>query len=146
MLRGVILIIGDKEIDHRSLMEAAEKNGMTIEFIERIRKRVSDVAERLYELTCQDYDAIFTIGGTGIEDDDVTPEATERVIDKRIPGLEYFIFLETVKSALTGMFARIVAGVRRKTFVVNLPGYGYEEVFPKLVEAMKQLREGVEPS
>ena len=145
-MKGVILIIGKNKIDSTYLMKKAHENGLKIEFVERIERKESDIAERLYELTCQDYDVVFTIGGTGIKDDDVAPEATLRVIDKRIPGLEYFIFSETVKSALTGMFARIVAGLRNKTFVINLPGCGYDTVFSKIIEAMKLLEEGVEPS
>jgi molybdopterin adenylyltransferase len=143
VMTGAILIIGDKVVDLDVIMKASESNGMKITLVDRIGKSVNEIAEKLYNLTCKNYDAVFTIGGTGIEDDDLTPEATERVIDKRLPGIEYFIFRETVNSALTGMFARIIAGIRRKTFVINLPGYGYERVFPKIVEAVKLIREGV---
>ncbi len=145
-MKGVILIIGRNVVNTTELMKKAQENGLKIEFVERLKRKESDIAERLYELTCQDYDVVFTIGGTGIKDDDVAPEATLRVVDKRIPGLEYFIFSETVKSALTGMFARIVAGLRKETFVINLPGCGYDIVFSKIVEAIRLLKEGVEPS
>ncbi len=145
-MKGVVLIIGEKGVDVDSLIKDAEENGMEIETVERMKRKESEIAERLYELTCQDYDAIFTIGGTGIGDDDIAPEATLRIVDKRIPGLEYFIFSETVKSALTGMFARIVAGIRRDTFVINLPSCGYDEVLTKIIEAIKLLKEGVEPA
>ena len=140
----MVLVIGDKELDEERLRREARENGMELEF-SKVGKMVSEIAEKLYRLTCEDYDVVFTIGGTGIEDDDLAPEATNRIIDKRLPGIEYFIFRETVKNALEGMFARIVAGMRRNTFVINLPGYGYEQVFPKLIEAIKLIREGVSP-
>ncbi len=139
-MKGVILIVGNKEVDVTKLMKQASEKGMKIEFVERVKKRLNDLSERLYALSSQDYDVIFTIGGTGIEEDDITPEATEMVIDRKIPGLEFFIFHETVSSALSGMFARIVAGLRKNTFVINLPGVDYERVFLKIVEAIGDLK------
>lgn len=142
-MKGVILVIGEKEVDVTKLMKAAEEKSMKIVFVERLKKRINDISERLYALSSQDYDAIFTIGGTGIEEDDITPEATEMVIDRKIPGLEFFIFHETVSSALSGMFARIVAGLRKNTFIINLPGINYEDVFLKIVEAIHQLKKSL---
>ncbi len=139
-MKGVILIVGDKKVDSTKLMKEADKLGMKIEFVERVEKKITDLSERLYSISSMGYDVVFTIGGTGIEEDDITPEATEMVIDKKIPGLEYFIFSETVKSAISGMFVRIVAGLRKKTFIINLPYIGHERVFLKIIEAITELR------
>jgi len=140
-MKGAILIIGDKEVDSTKLVAQAESHGVSIDLIENVKKRINDISEKLFSLSSKDYDIIFTIGGTGMDKDDVTPEATEMVVDKKIPGLEFFILHETVNSAYTGMFARIVAGVRKNTIIVNLPAMNYEIVFTKIMDAARKLRE-----
>ena len=135
-MKGVVLVVGDVEVNGTDLLKMAEERGMRIEFIERVQNRLNDISERLYSLSSMDYEVIFTIGGTGIEDEDVVPEATEMVIDKKIPGLEYFILREIVDTAFEGMFARVVAGLRKDTLIINLPSTGYERVFPKIVDAI----------
>lgn len=67
-------------------------------------------------------DLIITTGGTGLGPRDVTPEATLRVIDKRVPGFEEAMRAESMKITPHGMLSRAVAGVRGKTLIINLPG------------------------
>ncbi len=67
-------------------------------------------------------DLIVTTGGTGLTARDVTPEATLEVIDKRIPGLEEAMRAESIRITPHGMLSRAVAGLRRKTLIINLPG------------------------
>ena len=139
-MKGIIIVIGDKKYDFSQIIDEAKEMGMTIETVENLGKRMKDISEKLYDLSNKDYDVIFTIGGTGIESDDITPEATEKIIDKKLPGLEYFIFKETVETAIVGVFSRLVAGIRGKTFIINLPSKGYEGVFSKIVEAIIEIR------
>jgi molybdenum cofactor synthesis domain-containing protein len=67
-------------------------------------------------------DVILTTGGTGLSPRDVTPEATEAVIEREVPGLAEAIRaagrVKTPRSALS----RAIAGVRATTLIVNLPG------------------------
>jgi molybdenum cofactor synthesis domain-containing protein len=67
-------------------------------------------------------DLILTTGGTGLTQRDVTPEATRAVLDKEAQGiaeaLRYAAYPRFPRAALS----RGVAGVRRKTLIVNLPG------------------------
>ncbi len=142
-MKGIILVIGDKKYDFSWIIDKAKEMGMTIETVENLEKRMKVISEKLYDLSNKDYDVIFTIGGTGIEGDDITPEATEKIIDKKLPGLEYFIFKETVETAIVGVFSRLVAGIRGKTFIINLPSKGYEGVFLKIVEAIIEIRKEV---
>ena len=65
---------------------------------------------------------ILTSGGTGLSPDDVTPEATLRVIDRRIPGIEETMRRESSKITPFGMLSRSVAGVAGRSLIVNLPG------------------------
>lgn len=67
-------------------------------------------------------DLIVTTGGTGVAPTDVTPEATLSVIDREIPGIG-----EAMRAASFGItphavLSRSVAGIRKQTLIVNLPG------------------------
>lgn len=67
-------------------------------------------------------DLILTTGGTGLSPRDNTPEATLSVIEKEVPGLAEAMRRESLKKTNRAMLSRAVAGVRRSTLIVNLPG------------------------
>lgn len=67
-------------------------------------------------------DLIFTTGGTGLGPRDVTPDATLQVIDKLVPGIAEVMRMESLKKTNRAMLSRAVAGVRKQTLIVNLPG------------------------
>jgi molybdopterin adenylyltransferase len=67
-------------------------------------------------------DMVFTNGGTGLGPRDVTPEATEAVLERRAPGIAEAIRAGGLPKAPTAMLSRGTAGLRRGTLVVNLPG------------------------
>ncbi|HWA33681.1 MAG TPA: molybdopterin adenylyltransferase [Cyclobacteriaceae bacterium] len=65
---------------------------------------------------------IVTSGGTGPSKRDVTPEATEAVCDKMMPGFGELMRQESLKFVPTAILSRQTAGIRNKTLIVNLPG------------------------
>ncbi|MBI4285451.1 MAG: MogA/MoaB family molybdenum cofactor biosynthesis protein [Chloroflexi bacterium] len=65
---------------------------------------------------------ILTTGGTGLGQRDVTPEATLTVVEKLVPGLGEAMRAATVKKSPNAILSRAIAGVRKKTLIVNLPG------------------------
>lgn len=67
-------------------------------------------------------DLIFTTGGTGFAPRDVTPEATEAVIEKRVPGIPEAIRAKSLEITPMAMLSRATAGIRGKTLIINLPG------------------------
>ena len=69
-----------------------------------------------------DFDLVLTTGGTGLGPRDVTPEATQAVLDIEVPGIAEAIRLETLKKTPLSMLSRSVAGVRSGCLIVNLPG------------------------
>jgi len=70
----------------------------------------------------RDVDLVLTTGGTGISPRDVTPEATEEVIDKEIPGFGEIMRKESFKVTPHAILSRAIAGVRGDSLIVNLPG------------------------
>ena len=67
-------------------------------------------------------DIIITTGGTGISPRDVTPEATQSVIEKELPGIVEMMRSSGYKKTPTAILSRAVAGVRGRCLIVNLPG------------------------
>ena len=69
-----------------------------------------------------DVDLILTTGGTGLAPRDVTPQATLHAIDYEVPGIAEAMRAASLKVTPAGMLSRGVAGVRKRTLIVNLPG------------------------
>ncbi|MBI5438895.1 MAG: molybdopterin adenylyltransferase [Nitrosomonadales bacterium] len=65
---------------------------------------------------------IVTTGGTGPALRDVTPEATEAVCSKMVPGFGELMRTASLKFVATAILSRQTAGIRGKCLIVNLPG------------------------
>lgn len=65
---------------------------------------------------------IITSGGTGPAKRDVTPEATEAVCNKLMPGFGELMRAKSLAYVPTAILSRQTAGIRNQTLIVNLPG------------------------
>ncbi len=65
---------------------------------------------------------IVTTGGTGPALRDVTPEATEAVCEKMMPGFGELMRQVSLKYVPTAILSRQTAGIRGKSLIINLPG------------------------
>jgi len=65
---------------------------------------------------------IVTTGGTGPAKRDVTPEATEAVCEKMMPGFGELMRAVSLKSVPTAILSRQTAGIRGRSLIINLPG------------------------
>ncbi len=83
------------------------------EFIERTLREMVD------EVGCS---LVLTTGGTGPAPRDVTPEATEAVCEKILPGFGELMRKVSLEQVPTAILSRQTAGVRKNCLIVNLPG------------------------
>jgi molybdopterin adenylyltransferase len=67
-------------------------------------------------------DIVLTTGGTGFAPRDITPEATRSVIDRDAPGLAEAMRAASLRITPHAMLSRAIAGIRRRTLIINLPG------------------------
>lgn len=81
---------------------------------------------------------VVTTGGTGPAPRDVTPEATEAVCEKLLPGFGERMRAVSLQYVPTAILSRQTAGIRGSTLIVNLPGRpkaireNLEAVFPAI--------------
>jgi molybdopterin adenylyltransferase len=91
-------------------------------------------------------DLVMTTGGTGPAPRDRTPEATQAVIERDMPGLAEALRFEGYRKTPLAVISRGVAGIRGRTLIVNLPGSpkavreGMETLAPILPHAIRMLR------
>jgi len=92
-----------------------------------IRRIVADEKESIEEAIVDLIDnlgcsVVVTTGGTGPSPRDVTPEATESVCDRMMPGFGEQMRAVSMKYVPTAMLSRQTAGIRGSSLVINLPG------------------------
>ncbi len=81
------------------------------------------IEQTLIELTDLEHCClVVTTGGTGPAIRDVTPEATEAVCDRMMPGFGELMRAESLKYVPTAILSRQTAGLRGQSLIVNLPG------------------------
>ncbi|MFY9270437.1 MAG: MogA/MoaB family molybdenum cofactor biosynthesis protein [Candidatus Manganitrophaceae bacterium] len=91
-------------------------------------------------------DLVLTTGGTGLSPRDVTPEATLAVIDRLVPGMGEIMRIEGYRKNPKAILSRAVAGVRKKTLIVNFPGSprgvreNFEILLPTLPHAIEKMK------
>jgi molybdenum cofactor synthesis domain-containing protein len=91
-------------------------------------------------------DIILTTGGTGFAPRDITPEATLSVIEKNVPGLPELMRSESLKKTPHAALSRSIAGIRKQTLIINLPGSPKAAVenlgviFPILTHAVELIK------
>jgi len=129
-IRAAIITLSDKG----SKGEREDESGRTIremitginfsvvhyEVLPDEKQRIIEVLSRLSDSGT--IDLIITTGGTGVSVRDVTPEATLAVIDRELPGMAEAMRAESLKKTPHAMISRAVAGIRKQTLIVNLPG------------------------
>ncbi len=110
--------------------------------IEFVRRLIPDDREQIESTLLELCDAkcalIVTTGGTGPGERDVTPEATRGVIEKELPGFGEVMRMRSYDLTPTAILSRATAGVRGRSFIVNLPGNpkAVAECLPPLLPAI----------
>ncbi len=94
-----------------------------LEFLYRcIPDEQSQIEAALKDLSNEGCDLIVTTGGTGPAPRDVTPEATEAVCEKMLPGFGELMRQVSLKYVPTAILSRQTAGVCGRSLIINLPG------------------------
>jgi molybdopterin adenylyltransferase len=154
MIHVAVLTISDRsargerpDISGPALADLAQRQGWPV--VERgLVADDADAIRATLTAWCQrdDVDLILTTGGTGFAPRDVTPEATQQVIEREAPGLAEAMRAASLAITPHAMLSRAVAGIRAHTLIVNLPGSpkaaveNLQVILPVLPHACELLR------
>jgi molybdenum cofactor synthesis domain-containing protein len=130
MVKAAILTVSDRcargEAEDRSgpaLSQALEAQGVHVTARAVVPDEVGAIKRQLVRMSEElGVDLVLTTGGTGFGPRDVTPEATEAVIERRAPGIAEAIRAGSLPKTPTAMLSRGTAGLRGRTLIINLPG------------------------
>lgn len=105
------------------ICELAEAAGYQIRETLLLADGIEPLKSQLIRLADQrQMDVIFTTGGTGFSERDLTPEATIQACDRMANGIADAIRHYSMTITPRAMFSRAVSGIRGKTLIINLPG------------------------
>jgi len=103
------------------LKEKVEEKGWNVIKYEIVPDEKEMIEKKLIEF-CNFCNLILTTGGTGVGPRDITPDATQNVIEKNIPGIPEILRIKTYEKSKFSVLSRGIAGIKGESLIINLPG------------------------
>ena len=129
------------------LVEAVKSRGWTVVNSAILPDEKEEIISWLKSMAdTESVDVILTTGGTGFAHRDITPEATLAVVDRLAPGIPEAMRAASLTVTPHAMLSRMVAGMRARTLIINLPGSpkgaleNFEVIAPVLDHAVQLLK------
>lgn len=104
------------------LLTGLRELGYEIPTVTLLPDDLDQISSAIKLAIAEEIDLIVTTGGTGVSPFDITPEATEPLIEKKMPGILEALRAYSREKVPTTDLSRGVAGVTKKSFIINLPG------------------------
>lgn len=146
MIKVGILTISDKgsrgereDLSGKAIEEVVKKINGEVKYYQIIPDEKDIIQEELIKSVDKLHlDLILTTGGTGLAKRDVTPDATLAIIEKEVSGISEIIRSESFKKTDRAILSRGVAGIRKESLIINLPGSpkGVRESLEIILEAL----------
>lgn len=151
MFRVAIVCMSDKgsrgereDLSSQVIEKIAVENGYIVTKKVLIPDEFQVIKDTLSEICDKNHaDLILTTGGTGFSKRDVTPEATEAIIEKRVPGIPEAMRAYSLTITKRAMLSRATAGIRKDTLIINMPG-SPKAVEESLTFIIPELKHGLE--
>jgi molybdopterin adenylyltransferase len=106
-----------------AVVARCEELGWTVASTRLVADEPFEIQTVLRRLTDEEkMDLILTTGGTGLGPRDVTPEATQAIADKMIPGFAEEMRRKGLEKTPRAILSRSCAAIRGTTLILNFPG------------------------
>ncbi len=130
MIKAAILTVSDscvkgqrEDVSGQTIEDILKKNNFDVYDKQIVADETEQISTKLiYFSDKTKVDIVFTTGGTGLGPRDVTPEATIAVCEKIVAGLGELMRLKGLEKTPNAILSRSVAGIRKNTLIINLPG------------------------
>lgn len=151
IINAAILTMSDKgskgereDLSGPTIQEIIEEKGYKVAEYKIIPDEFDVICKELKRLADDGIaDVVFTTGGTGFSQRDVTPEATRAVCYREVPGIPEAMRAYSMTITKRAMLSRAYAGIRKNTLVINMPG-SPKAVRESLEYIIDELRHGIE--
>ena len=130
MYTAAVITISDKgsrgervDTSGPNLCEILKSKGFDVVYTNIIPDEMEEIKAEL--IRCADEKQIalvLTTGGTGFSPRDITPEAAMDIIERPTPGIPEAMRAESMRITPKGCLSRSVAGIRKRTLIITLPG------------------------
>ena len=105
------------------IRDIAEKNGFQVVAMKLLPDEKELLKEEMMRISDENIaEVIFTTGGTGLSSRDCTPEATEEIGERRVPGIPEAMRQYSMTFTKRAMLSRATCVIRKSTLILNLPG------------------------
>ena len=105
-----------------NLVNMLKNEGYDVVYTNIIPDDFDLIKSELLKASEKEINLILTTGGTGFSQTDITPEATNAVVERFAPGIPEMMRVLNYKNTEKSCLSRSVAGIRKKSLIVNLPG------------------------
>jgi len=145
-----VALLFSKDVTPDDLKEyesVLDEYDMEVDEVVQSPRETEPIKEALFDLFMRKFSLVLTFGGLGLEDDDIVPEATSSLIDKKFPGLENAIMYALMEKGTYSIVNRGVAGLFHDTIVVNLPSKRFlvkqilYTILPLVKQGLKKISE-----
>jgi molybdopterin adenylyltransferase len=129
MTKAVVITVSDRcsqgegeDLSGPAVIQELESEGFEVEEVPVVVPDEREVIQDAIRDAAARAGLVVTTGGTGIAPRDVTPEATQAVCDRLVPGIPELMRLEGRQRTFRAPLSRGVCGTIGSTLVLNLPG------------------------
>lgn len=126
--------------------QGVDQMGLMLRAVIRVRPNVDLIAEQVALMADQQHlDCVVTVGGAGIDPDDVAPDAMVQIIHRPTPGIPELLRAKVGQINPEFALTRGAAGTRGRTLIINLPGavgdlqYCLDVLYDVLPAALRRL-------
>jgi molybdopterin adenylyltransferase len=111
-----------EDLSGPEVKRALEQAGFSVVTADLVPDHRISIENALIRL-CDVAQLVVTTGGTGVAERDVTPEATNSICDRLVPGVAERMRVEGSKNTPLAALSRGICGIRGSSLVLNVPGH-----------------------
>ena len=126
-----------------NLVKILKENDYDVKYTSIVPDDKDIIKNELLKTSDENINLIITTGGTGFSKTDITPEATLLVVERLTPGIPEMMRVLNYKNTDKSYLSRSMAGIRKNSLIVNLPG-SKKAAEQNILAVLKPIKHGIE--